>query len=86
MNSDEKLLVELGDKLLRSERQLLITKIKLDAMKEGMRRAAEKMWPESTDLCYGEDINYITRLKNKRTAELKQSILTAAEQLTEADL
>lgn len=58
----------------------VIRQIQLDAMKEGARRAAERLWPESTDLCYGEDINYITRLKNKRTAELKQAILTAAEQ------
>ncbi len=81
MNSDEKILVELGDRLLQCERQRLITRIKLNAIKEGMRRAA--------DYAIGD------ALMNHHDAEgrcncgncsARRAILTAAEQLTEKDL
>ena len=47
-----------------------IRKIQLDAMKEGARRAADKIQP----------------LKYRGLYDMRNAILTAAEQLTEKDL
>ena len=83
--NDEELLIELGDKLLRSERQRLIAKIKLDAMKEGMRRAANKIRREIESCgCNGTDRNGCESCNAKENSRI--DILTAAEQLTEKDL
>ena len=55
----------------------LISQIQIDALKEGMRRAANVITPY--------DIGVMVR--NGETADiLEQAILTAAEQLTEKDL
>lgn len=82
--NDEELLVEIGDKLLRSERQRLIAKIKLDAMKEGMRRAAEIA--EGETFAVGGIRTDLEVAYDQGCNDCEKAILTAAEQLTEADL
>jgi hypothetical protein len=52
----------------------IIKQIQLDAMKEGMRRAAKTITPD------------VYKNRIKRQEEGVQAILTAAEQLTEKDL
>ena len=60
-----------------------IKSVQLDAYKAGMTAAANQLCPQSTDLCYGQEANTLTRHSNKRTAELKQAILTVRDKLKE---
>ena len=67
------------------EWDILVQQIQLDAMKEGMRRAANKVSNVNERPSYPEDVNYRSGMKWMR-GECEQAILTAAEQLTEKDL
>jgi hypothetical protein len=58
----------------------LIKQIQLDAMKEGMRRAAEQARPIAMNLA--SDSSHIPVIAN----EISKAILTASEQLTKKDL
>jgi hypothetical protein len=58
--------------------EIIIRRIQLDAMKEGMRRAA--------DILHVDGDVYIFKYVNEIREERKEAILTAAEQLTEKDL
>jgi len=57
-----------------------LKQIQLDAMKEGMRRAAEQARPIAMNLA--SDSSHIPVIAN----EISKAILTASEQLTKKDL
>ena len=63
-----------------------IREIQLDAMKEGMRRAAKQKQPKKQEKCYAEAVSCHNCGYNEGNDEMEQAILTAAEQLTEKDL
>lgn len=65
-----------------------IKRIQLDAMKEGMRRAAEIAARATSGANAKPDTEYerTLSLMNRRTEYITSTILNAAEQLTEKDL
>jgi hypothetical protein len=72
MKTAEEWAVIFSDETTQYEMASLFREIQLDAMKEGMRRAADKV--------------VIWQGDNQQANECKQTILVVAENLTEKDL